>query len=451
MSLLYAGSNITRLGLLKVVFQELREFASRNRALFYTELFKSYLCEFPISHVGSDVFSICFQDDEKPIWISRPVLQLGAAAKFLSHEIERSRVRAAGNFSGFAWSELKSRDLVTMISESRFNAVIVSEAKQKNSLIPIVSHSLGESMIVNGEYVVYEGSVIFSNSNIHPEKSSWPSELPFEVTPNRKIALLGAEKTSDESKDYLFVGSATNWFHFLIEVLPIYLNLGETQYKGKTAIISAGHPKQIKDIIFDLTGNVPMEVSHGEYLIVSNLTVVTENRYEGGFNFTARTKDFRMLQDYFQKFLPTNSEAPSPFIHVARPHNSYRTCVNSHEIRNLLHSENFLSIEPSLLSFTDQISFFSSAQVIVAESGAAITNLIFANSKAKFVEIRPPNVEDFWGQFSNVLGIKSLCVQGKSHWNPIIRALRSGYSVNLSDLSQTLQEAKTYNRTSTDL
>lgn len=439
-ALLYAGLNPSSLGKLKILKMELQEFAIRNGNIFRSELRRSYFCDLPIQLIEPGNFEISILNDSRPLWLSRSILHKGAAPITLSHEIERSRARQGNLFSGFAWVKLQHLDLDSLVADSKFAINEIREFDLTSFPKSINVIELQGSAIPNGEYVIWNDSFLQSRPSESLEKVSWPTEKPFQLGPHKIISLLGKEIRSLNSTEYIFVSSETNWFHFMLEVLPIYLRLGEGFYKGKTAIISAGHPTQIKNLILLLTGKPPIEVKHGQCLKVEKLSVGVDRRFGISFNFKERSEDISLLKKFFLSESFKSSLNSYPKIYISRPDTSYRKCVNSKEIREFLEMLNFKVIDPGHMELEEQIFYFRNAKLIVAEAGAALANLLFTSHGATLVEIRPPDVEDFWSDFIGILKINHELVVGKKQKNKFKNVMNSGYKVELKELSDCLNK-----------
>lgn len=79
-----------------------------------------------------------------------------------------------------------------------------------------------------------------------------------------------------------------------------------------------------------------------------------------------------------------------------------RSIINEAEIQVQLESEGFVSIDPSTLSFSEQIRFFSKAKYIVAASGAALLNMMWAPGGAQVIVLmNDSRVANYW-YFSNI-------------------------------------------------
>lgn len=122
-----------------------------------------------------------------------------------------------------------------------------------------------------------------------------------------------------------------------------------------------------------------------------------------------------------------------------------RAVVNESVIQKKLESEGFVSIDPSTLSFADQVRVFSKAKYIVSASGAALLNMIWAPVGAKIIVLmNDAKVVNYW-YFSNIayaVGHQLSYVLGKSvntgNWNDINHA---DFLVDYQSVSQALNAA----------
>lgn len=74
-----------------------------------------------------------------------------------------------------------------------------------------------------------------------------------------------------------------------------------------------------------------------------------------------------------------------------------RTVINEGEIQTILESQGFVTVDPSGLSFAEQVALFSNAKFIVSASGAALVNMIWAPAGAKIVVLmNDSKVANYW-------------------------------------------------------
>jgi capsular polysaccharide biosynthesis protein len=76
-----------------------------------------------------------------------------------------------------------------------------------------------------------------------------------------------------------------------------------------------------------------------------------------------------------------------------------RKITNEDQVMELLAKYSFVKFELDSLSVTEQVQLFSSAEIIIAAHGAALTNLTFCNHGTKVLEIFPPSyiIPHYWG------------------------------------------------------
>lgn len=76
-------------------------------------------------------------------------------------------------------------------------------------------------------------------------------------------------------------------------------------------------------------------------------------------------------------------------IFVVRPPGTRRQIVNVDAVRRMLESEGFTTMEMEGLTIREQAAHFANAKVIVGEHGAALANLMYAQSGTRVVELVP--------------------------------------------------------------
>ena len=93
-------------------------------------------------------------------------------------------------------------------------------------------------------------------------------------------------------------------------------------------------------------------------------------------------------------------------IYISRADAIHRHVVNEKEIITFLSDFGFRAVLPGSLSLAEQISIFSSAQVVIAPHGAGLTNLLFCSPETKVIEFFSPNyVRHYYWWIANHLGL----------------------------------------------
>ncbi|MBC5992539.1 glycosyltransferase family 61 protein [Pontibacter cellulosilyticus] len=74
-------------------------------------------------------------------------------------------------------------------------------------------------------------------------------------------------------------------------------------------------------------------------------------------------------------------------IYISRQDSSYRSVTNEANVLKVLHKYGFKKVELSELTFTEQVSLFKNAEVVVAPHGAGLTNLVFCRPGTQVIEL----------------------------------------------------------------
>ena len=123
-------------------------------------------------------------------------------------------------------------------------------------------------------------------------------------------------------------------------------------------------------------------------------------------------------------------------LYIKRPTGVRRAIDNADEVENLLLGFGFKSVFMEGLTIDEQAHLFSQADVIVAQHGGALTNLVFARPGTKVVEIFGPHVYPFYYGLANLCGLEYYAtLQHSDDFASLVQkdtALRRGSDENLS-------------------
>ncbi len=174
----------------------------------------------------------------------------------------------------------------------------------------------------------------------------------------------------------------SNWGSFLTRIIPKAIRLFEL--KCEYLLCYCNHPNQLN--ILKLIGwkesqiikfNPAFEYTFENGLLISELTnslfmspfaLELVDRISSKYNNKPRKKIFISRQNG-----------------IAKTRN--RVCLNAEDLENALLNLGFEIITPDLLSIEEQISIFSSAEVIVGPSGAGMFNSMFSLNKPLIIDI----------------------------------------------------------------
>jgi len=145
-----------------------------------------------------------------------------------------------------------------------------------------------------------------------------------------------------------------------------------------------------------------------------------------------------------ERLLPSGlNRVPGRNVYVTRgdaPHT--RRVTNEDEVLRVLSPRGFEVVDPSTLSVAEQISTFATADVIVAPHGAALSNLAFASPGASVLEFFPPDFVQgcYWKLATGVddLTYRYLVGAGRAPRNGVMGGATSDVVVGPSDVERAL-------------
>ena len=229
---------------------------------------------------------------------------------------------------------------------------------------------------------------------------------------------------SKSIEEAIFVGTSQNWFHFIIEYLPRYLSIPNHLRSTQTIIPKQTH-KQIIELLGIIGFDKLIETDTFETVHVGKLTTILDYRFSHSFVFPAINNELLKLQTFFSQIVtPDNARKSSDRILIMRPSATFRKMKNSAQLISVLSKFGFEAIYPEKLSFLQQVQYFRNAKIIVGQSGAALTSILFCSQQSRIIELGSwdkLNQQFFWRSFAEVLGlnITSICAKPNSFLNRV--------------------------------
>ncbi|MBK2267753.1 glycosyltransferase family 61 protein [Francisella philomiragia] len=226
-----------------------------------------------------------------------------------------------------------------------------------------------------------------------------------------KFYLDSEEIKSSGDKTYISLISEYSWnyYHWIVEVLPKFMMILDVLKKQDekfdctkyTLLVDQGLPSQCIDIL-NIVAGCSFEIEAIELrrllfckkvIFAKPLSYVLENNKNPVNNMKDVVIDIDALKDLKRKVLNNVSIKPfkafsSKKIYLQRD-NKVRTIENINELERLLHKKGFEFVNPIGLSFCEQLSMFQHAEVIIAPSGAAFTNMLFMRGGTKAINLYP--------------------------------------------------------------
>lgn len=115
-----------------------------------------------------------------------------------------------------------------------------------------------------------------------------------------------------------------------------------------------------------------------------------------------------------------------------------RDIANQDVFENAMKEHGFHIVTPGNLSFYDQVRTFKSAEIIVGVMGAGMTNIIFANSGAKIINLSPSTMPDTFFYFISVHKKHNYCeIRGRNVNNA--KSWDQKFEINIDDVVSEIE------------
>ncbi len=285
--------------------------------------------------------------------------------------------------------------------------------------------------VIGGSNLSIVNNEIISHDLLSISTDLTPEERHFRINCKGNICRLThrimTKKRSQLAEAASFVDALSiNYAHWMTEVLPRIVSFcSNSQYSHVPIIVDDKLHQNIMATLEKVVGRrkvylLPMnKIVKIDKLYVTSVAgyISYEQRYkyiqassEGKFNAHA----MRLVMSLFK---PLNDNKQTPKRIYLRRNSGYRNLTNQNEIEALLTRHRFTIVDPSKLSFLEQVNYFSKAKVIIGPTGASFANLIFCNKKvnlAILVNNDKNMIYKYWVNLASIMGIQVKYITGKS-------------------------------------
>jgi Glycosyltransferase 61 len=389
-----------------------------NPSLFFKEFLYVYTFELP-SKV--EILEIKVNGKSINIWKSKQVINFGYFTESLNGQILLERIRNSKSFDIF---------LIQVNGELNSTLGIATN-------LPLVeTKTFIESKIENQEF---KNAFVVGAKNIYIEGQSAFASIfltcPIENFPSDKIlrsndSYIGVfPKTEMQFKFGNLFRITNNWYHFLFEDFPIILDCFQSYGNLKSMVVNIEIPNSIIDVLDLVSDQNYIRMGNFETLKFDTLKVNLGKKINI-HNPSENKNEILRVQKFFD-FLDLQVRSEFSRVFITRPENVFRKLLNRRKVIAFLKSQGFFVTDLSGLGLKDQISIFAGAELIVIESGASCSNLIFCKKSARISLIQASENEIyFWEEFCQILGLSASTILGKQ-----IRFLEFiGYTISLKML-----------------
>ena len=404
----YEKINPLNLYLLRGIYPKLRsrlKFLVNNPFFAKRFLFNTY--EYNLEENQKNLLVIVESSDSDPVWVSRDAAMCGVKTYTLSQRLEFDLERFTDSFGYHIWK---------VTSQSRLNfSDLNSNIKTdiSSSLIKVLNSeyfSIPKVKIVHGNLITSDQGIYFPKKS-NPKLFMVNNEAPFN---EKTYKYIGAVQNLPIIEKAIYLGSSQSWYHFLIDCATLIFSFPEDIINRIPIVIEKNLPFQIKEVCELLTGVPPIEVGIFEEVHVKNLLVPAKFSEVMDLDFSKNELEIKLLAKMIRNKVSPIKYENSERIFINRLNGLFRPMQNKRRIIKILLKENFVTVELEKLTISRQVALINQARVIIVESGAAMTNLIFANEGTSVLELNPGDGGiGFWEQLSRIFSLKHDSIVGK--------------------------------------
>jgi hypothetical protein len=295
------------------------------------------------------------------------------------------------------YDEWAAEDPLTLKAKTDYFAVRVPNARLYTNNISLISIIADDDMLLGDislQYISARDSTVRGNESpilkqryfVHPKKYRG---TVFSMLPG---------------------GAATfNYGHWLIDVIPrIHLLKQSGWYEKVDYFLVPSYRKDYEIDTLKLLGiDASKIIESNEQLHIQADAIIASSHPRGERSYLIPRWVINYLNEaYLTDDILRNDLDFPPLIYISRSDSGLRRVTNEGEVMNMLSQYGFKTFVLSQLSFTDKVNLFYNAKVIVAASGAGLSNILFSRPGTKLVEIFSEGyVQSF---FYNIANFKDL-------------------------------------------
>ena len=403
-----------RIALLKYFVVDL--FSNAN--FYLHQLFHSYSCSVQVSTISLGALRIANNSSDRSIWISRESIAHGLYSDNLERTLEFKRQKNLFRYSAFLnLKPVPFREALLFTfgfcELSRLGAIPKSEFSDEVSWVEPEANErrieiFSDAEVRHGQAIVHHKELRLLKSHQFENFKRWPATFLLKDERSALVLSCNNQITVDKA---MFCGVAENWFHFIVEVLTkVVTCLEDTPLP---LILPSNLALQQYEAVRVLTGIAPIQISNLDSIRVGMLISCKDGISKSVDDYAYLRPELESIRSRILAALPESENLPSK-VFIRRRANLGRPLQNSKEIQELLNDRGFQSFDPESLTFQEQVMLFSQADLIVIESGAAFTNVLFCKPGTSIVEFYPAvGGLFFWQGYARMFHLTHYRVEGK--------------------------------------
>jgi capsular polysaccharide biosynthesis protein len=271
--------------------------------------------------------------------------------------------------------------------------------------------------VIGGFQVILGNKMLLYEPAADPHKGFvagiWRYVAAVRRTENRVVVKYDYTRRRHVSEAILLSGRCSpNYYHWLIEYLgKAHLIVLDQGLRGIPLIVDADmHPQEFESLEAVLPGWPIIKVTSTELLTVDRLhipsvgTYLPDNLNEPQWKGGALCFDMlRFLRHAVFNSLDITETRPHFRRRVFLARRTGRNILNSLEIEKLVQKHGIEVVDPTELSFSQQVQLFHDAELLIGAMGAGFTNLIFCRPGTRIITLCSPYTQKFCVQSNMAL------------------------------------------------
>jgi hypothetical protein len=352
------------------------------------------------------------------VWISRTAVVSGVVPNCESEEIDWNLVRGSNDFLMMIL-KLKSRQ------NDKFFAPQLGLQLNHSGVEPIAKAEIYRFegvKLVHSRNVLQDKELLFPALTSKSTFAGWPTFDPYY---HDDRLLLIPPKFLSFYDSGIFFRFKNNWFHFLIEAMSSLVKF-ESQLRNQRIILPKGTFPQIIEALQLFSPASFIYTSYLEEINFAHLSVIDIDN-TAIKAFWEREAELHQLRRFINAKIQYKNNQSFEKIYIKRSANLFRNLINRDSVENHLSALGYACLDLGETAFADQVSIIRNASVIVAETGAALTNVVFANQNCHVIELMPERSDSVYPRLINLMGLKYDVVETRA-------AGMDKYKIEMEDL-----------------
>lgn len=395
LSLQYYFNHLSFFGKLKLLYSKFLSLTLLSRGLPTRQFFFPYAIEFSSDQISYPIRLNGLANSN--VWISRTAVVSGVVPNCESEEIDWNLVRGRNNFLMMIL-KLKSRKKI------KFFAPQLGLQVNHSGFVPIVKQEIYKFegvKLVHSRNILQDKELLFPVLASKSTFAGWPTFDPY-YHDDRLMLMPSTFKSSYDSG--IFFRFRNNWFHFLVETMSSLVKF-ESQLRNQDIILPKGTFPQIVEALRLFSPASLIYTSYLDEINFAHLTVIDLDN-TANLEFRERKAELNQLRRFINSNIQYRTNQSFEKIYIKRSANLFRNLINRDSVENYLSDLGYACLDLGEKAFADQVSIIRNASVIVAETGAALTNIVFAHQNCHVIELMPERSDSVYPRLINLMGLK---------------------------------------------